>query len=89
MRNYILGLITGAFIWAGATVYALSPIDTVAQYFGPRLLAAVACVTLDQINVLRVKAALPTLTTNQMMQAISAKYPTIPPCQWETNSVGR
>ena len=42
--------------------------------FSLRHTAAIALVTLDQINVLRAQAGLPTVTTNQMLTALQAKY---------------
>ena len=88
MKNYIFGFISAVFLFVAGIAFSDPVIDQVAQYFGPRLLAATALVTLDQVNVLRIKAGLSTVTTNQMLQAIGNKYQTIPPCSWETNSVG-
>ena len=84
--NFTLGLILGAMT-AAIVVKATSPIDQVAERFSPRLVAAVACTTLDQLNVIMMHDGMSTITTQQMMTAVFAKYNSLPPCYFETNSL--
>lgn len=50
--------------------------------FGPKLIDAVVQLTLEQINVLRVKAGLPEITGQQLIDAISNRLDSIPDYDW-------
>lgn len=48
-------------------------------HFGVRLLKAILWVLFEQINVLRVKAGLATITWQQAVDAVQAKYDALAP----------
>lgn len=66
----LIGFILGVLVVVGTA----GVVEQWGETFSPRHTAAIALVTLDQINVLRAQAGLPAVTTNQMITALQAKY---------------
>jgi hypothetical protein len=70
MKQTLLGIMLGITI----CIATAGVIEEWGTTFSPRHTAAIALVTLDQINVLRAKAGLANITTNQMLTAMNTKY---------------
>jgi hypothetical protein len=83
MKQFMLGLIVGVLLIGGMTWAAdVTRCDLYAK-FSPRLIEALARVIRDEINILRAEHGLPARTNQQIMNAINARYESIPPCSFE------
>lgn len=59
--------------------------DELYQKFGPMMTEALARLTLQQINVLRVKAGLAAITAQQFLDALDTELANLEQYEWMTN----
>ena len=74
-KSLIIGLLMGVMVVA---CIAAGVRERFYKEQGPRMTEALALVTLDEINILRVKAGLTARTTNQLVNAIMDKLDSVP-----------
>ena len=56
--------------------------ETAYRKFGPKLLEAIVLLVKDEINVLRVNAGLSERTDQQLVDALQAKWESLPKYSW-------
>jgi len=56
--------------------------DEFYRFFGPKQIEALALVTLDEINVLRLKLGLSPRTESQLLEAVNNRVSTLPSYDW-------
>lgn len=84
-KSMVIGFLLAVLIFG--SIAWKTQMDNATRYFCPRGLAAIALTSLDQFNVLRTKAGLSTISTNQMLIALEDKFDTLPQLDCETNNI--
>jgi len=57
--------------------------DKLYRHHGPKLSEAIALVELDQFNAIRAHVGLPPLENQQVLNALKAKWDSLPDYDWE------